>query len=194
MAAHASLIDSRESEDLIADSPGDAIIARLDDPQIATSISLILDHADLIATIIVGLDELVRRAEVIGDNVASGLAEVRGLAAASSGTASWPAVDLGALSETVARLSAAVINAAPALDTLLRSPLTDPETAGVLADAGEALLEGKRAAATDPRGPKGVFALMRVTKDPDVSRGLGFMIHIARAFGRRLAPQDSPSV
>lgn len=194
MAAHASLIESRESEDLIADSPGDAIIARLDDPQIAASLSLILDHADLIATMIVGLDGLVRRAEVIGDNVASGFAEVRDLAASSTGKAPWPAVDLAALSETVARLSAAVVDAAPALDKLLRSPLTDPQTADVLADAGEALLEGKQAAAADPRGPRGVFALMRVTKDPDVSRGLGFMIHIARAFGRRLAPPDSSNI
>ncbi|GAS90678.1 DUF1641 domain-containing protein [Mycolicibacterium brisbanense] len=194
MAAHASLIESRESEDLIADSPGDAIIARLDDPQIAASLSLILDHADLIATMIVGLDGLVRRAEVIGDNVASGLAEVRDLAASSAGTARWPAVDLAALSETVARLSAAVVDAAPALDKLLRSPLTDPQTADVLANAGEALLEGKQAAAADPRGPRGVFALMRVTKDPDVSRGLGFMIHIARAFGRRLAPEGSSNI
>src|SRR4029453_3932854 len=145
---------------------------------------------DLLATIIVGLDGLLRRAEVIGDNVASGVAEVRDLAAAGNGQRPWPSVDLAALSGSVTRLSAAVVDATPALDRLLHSPLTDPQTAEVLAEIGEALLEGKRAAAADPRGPKGVFALMRVTKDPDISRGLGFMIQIARAFGKRLAPPE----
>jgi hypothetical protein len=192
VAAHASLIEGFDTDELIAESPGDEVIARLDDPRIASSISLILDHADLLATIIVGLDGLLRRAEVIGDNVASGVAEVREFAVSGNGQRPWPTVDLAALCDTITRLSAAVVDATPALDRLMHSPLTDPQTADVLADVGEALLEGKRAAAEDPRGPKGVFALMRVTKDADVSRGLGFMIHIARAFGRRLAPPEQP--
>jgi hypothetical protein len=192
VATDASLIARPDGDALIEDSPGDDLIQRLDDPQIASSLAVILDHADLLATLIVGLDGLLRRAEVIGDSLASGVAEVRELSASSNGQRPWPSVDVAALSDTVTRLSAAVVDATPALDRLLHSPLTDPQTADVLAQVGEALLEGKRAAAEDPRGPKGVFALMRVTKDPDVSRGLGFMIQIARAFGRKLAPPDRP--
>ena len=191
MAAHASLIEGIDPDQLIAESPGDEIIARLEDPAVASSISLILDHADLLATIIVGLDGLLRRADVIGDNLASGVAEVREFAASTNGARPWPTVDLTAVSDSVTRLSAAAVDATPALERLLQSPLTDPQTADVLAEIGEAVLEGKRAADADPRGPKGVFALMRVTKDPDVSRGLGFMIQIARAFGRRLARPET---
>jgi uncharacterized protein DUF1641 len=193
VAAHASLIEGLDPGELIAESPGDEIIARLDDPAVASSISLILDHADLLATLIVGLDGLVRRAEVIGDSVASGVAEVRDLAASTNGSRPWPTVNLAAVSDSVTRLSAAAVDATPAIERLMRSPLTDPQTADVLAEIGEALLEGKRAADADPRGPKGVFALMRVTKDPDISRGLGFMIQIARAFGKRLAPPETPN-
>ncbi|WP_102142510.1 DUF1641 domain-containing protein [Mycobacterium hubeiense] len=192
MAAHASLTASLDGDELIAESPGDELIQRLDDPQIASSLSLILEHADLLATIIAGLDGLLRRADVIGDSLASGVAEFRELATSGNGQRPWPSVDLAALSDTVTRLSAAAVDATPALDRLLHSPLTDPQTADLLAEVGEAVLEGKQAAADDPRGPKGVFALMRVTKDPDVSRGLGFMIQIARAFGRRLAPPEPP--
>jgi len=152
----------------------------------------LIESLDLLATIIVGLDGLLRRADVIGDSLASVVAEVRDLAASSNGQRPWPSVDLAALSNTVTRLSAAAVDATPAVDRLLHSPLTDPQTAEVLAEIGQALLEGKQAAAADPRGPKGVFALIRVTKDPDVSRGLGFMIQIARAFGRRLAPPEPP--
>jgi hypothetical protein len=192
VAAHASLMESLDTDALIAESPGDEVIARLDDPAIASSLSLILEHAELLATIIVGLDGLLRRAEVIGDNVASGVAEIREVAAAASGQGVWPSLDLPALSDSVIRLSAAVVQATPAVDRLLRSALVDPETAEFLAEVGDAVLEGKRAATVDPRGPRGVFALMRATKDPDVSRGLGFMIQIARAFGRRLAPPEPP--
>ncbi len=192
MPAHGSVIAALDSDELVDESPGDDLIARLDDPKIASSISLILDHADLLATIIVGLDGMLRRADVIGDNLASSVAEVRELA--TNGQRPWASVDLAALSDTVTRLSSAVVDATPAIDRLLHSPLTDVKTADVLADLGEALLEGRQAAAADPRGPKGIFALMRVAKDPDVSRGLGFMIHIARAFGQRLASSGtSPS-
>lgn len=190
MAAHGSLIATFDSDELVDESPGDDLVARLDDPKIASSISLILDHADLLATIIVGLDGMLRRADVIGDNLAAGVAEVKGLA--GNGQRPWPSVDLAALSDTVTRLSSAAVDASPAIERLLNSPLTDVKTADVLADLGEALLEGREAAAADPRGPKGIFALMRVAKDPDVSRGLGFMIHIARAFGQRLAPSGTP--
>ncbi len=192
MAAHGSLIATLESDELVDGSPGDDLIARLDDPQIASSISLILDHADLLATIIVGLDGMLRRADVIGDNVASSVADLRN-AASTNGEPQWPNVDVASVSQTVSRLSSAVVDATPAIDRLLHSPLTDVRTAEVLADIGEALLEGRQAAAADPRGPRGVFALMRVAKDPDVSRGLGFMIHIARAFGQRLASSGTPA-
>jgi hypothetical protein len=192
VAAHGSLIATLDSDELVDESPGDVLIARLDDPKVASSISLILDHADLLATIIAGLDGMLRRADVIGDNLASSVAEVRGTALAN-GQRPWPSVDLAAVSDTVTRLSTAVADATPAIDRLLHSPLTDVGTADVLADIGEALLAGRQAAAVDPRGPKGVFALMRVAKDPDVSRGLGFMIHIARAFGQRLAASGSPT-
>lgn len=185
MAAQGSLIATFDSDELVEESPGDELVARLDDPKVASSISLILDHADLLATIIVGLDGMLRRADVIGDNLAAGVAEVKELA--GNGQRPWPSIDLAALSDAVTRLSSAAVDASPALERLLHSPLADVKTADVLADLGEALLEGRAAAAADPRGPKGVFALMRAAKDPDVSRGLGFMIHIARAFGQRLA-------
>ncbi|BBU20757.1 DUF1641 domain-containing protein [Mycobacterium xenopi] len=187
----ASLVGQSEIDGLTDPSPGDDLLQRLDDPRIASSLSQILDHADLLATIIAGLDGLLRRAEVIADSMVSGIAEIREVAASTNGQRAWPSLDVTGLSDSVARLSAAAVEAAPAVERLLRSPLTDPQTAEVLAQVGEALLEGREAAVADPRGPKGVFAVMRVVKDPDVSRGLGFMIHIARAFGRRLAPEPT---
>ncbi|SCX32610.1 DUF1641 domain-containing protein [Mycolicibacterium fluoranthenivorans] len=188
MAVHAALAPSTGEADLLAETPGDRLIQRLDDPDVASSLSLILDHADLLAILIVSIDGLVRRAEVIGDSVSATVADARQGLTAATGQRSFPEIDVAALTDTVTRLAAAAADAAPALDRLVHSALLDPQTADLLAQAGDALLEGKRAAEADPRGPKGVFGLMRVTKDPDVSRGLGFMIQVARAFGKRLAP------
>ena len=56
----------------------------------------------------------------------------------------------------------------------------------MLAALGQALVEGKAAAAADLGGPRGMFGLWKVSRDPDVVRGLGFLIQVARAFGRRI--------
>ncbi|GFG55680.1 hypothetical protein CQY20_08460 [Mycolicibacterium agri] len=67
MATHAALAVSSEGDELIEDSPGDELIQRLYDPQVAASLGVILDHADLLATVIQGLDGMLRRADVISD-------------------------------------------------------------------------------------------------------------------------------
>ncbi|CDO05860.1 DUF1641 domain-containing protein [Mycolicibacterium cosmeticum] len=195
MAVHAAPAIGIDDVEFLGESAGDKLVQRLDDPQVATSLSLILDHADLLAMAVVAIDGLLRRADVIGDSVASSFAEVRQVAAANTQNRPLPKIDVAALSDTVTRLTSAAVDATPALDRLLHSALIDPQTADFLALAGDALLEGKQAAESDPRGPKGVFALMRVAKDPDVSRGLGFMIQVARAFGKRLDPKaQEPTV
>jgi uncharacterized protein YjgD (DUF1641 family) len=56
--------------------------ARLDDPAVAAALSNLLDHADLLAVLLVGLDGLVSRSEVIGDALAEGVDDFRQLAAA----------------------------------------------------------------------------------------------------------------
>lgn len=189
MTAEASLVAPPGLDASIAVSPGDALIERLDDPALASSLAVILDHADLIATLIEGLDGLIRRGDVIGDSVVSSLADFRELGASLTAQKLLPGVDVAGLKSTASELTMAMIDLAPTINQLLHSPLTDPQTVGILTDVGSSLLEGKAAADEDPRGPKGVFGLMKVVKDPDVSRGLGFMIHIARAFGKRLAPE-----
>lgn len=175
-------------------SPVDQLRDRLDDPTVAASLNSLLDHADLIAILVAGLDGLIRRGDEISDSLASAVDEIRGPAA--SLTAGIPGlgdvrnelrgVDAAALAVNLATLSKALVDATPAVNILLRSPLLDPESAQVLAGLGEALVEGKAAAEADPGGPKGLYGLWRVTKDKDVNRGLGFLIQVARAFGRHL--------
>ncbi|MCV7031941.1 DUF1641 domain-containing protein [Mycobacterium sherrisii] len=179
----------------VAISPADQLRDRLDDPAVAASLNDLLDHADLLAILLTGLDGFVRRGDEITDTLASAVDELRtGAREASSanlpgfdGVASeLRSVDMQALAASLASLAAALVTATPALTKILQSPLIDPRATDVLAELGQALVEGKAAAKADPGGPKGLFGLWRVTRDKDINRGLGFLVQVARAFGKHL--------
>ncbi|BBY65976.1 DUF1641 domain-containing protein [Mycolicibacterium helvum] len=170
----------------VAVSPADQIRDKLDDPKVAASLNNLLDHADLLAVLVTGLDGLVRRGDVIADSLSCAVNDFKGASVAGvPGAEALKSVDLQSLAQSLATLSNSLVGAAPALNSLLSSRLTDPQTAEVLAALGQALVDGKAAAAA-PGGPKGLFGLWKVTKDPDVVRGLGFMIQVARSFGRQV--------
>ena len=171
----------------VAVTPADTVRDRLDDPQVAAALNTLLDHADVLAVLVSGLDGFVRRGDTITETVSSAVAEFRGASAAGiPGADALKGVDLQGLAQSLATLSGSLVGAAPGLNTLLSSQLTDPEAADVLAALGQALVEGKAAAAADLGGPRGMFGLWKVSRDPDVVRGLGFLIQVARAFGRRI--------
>ena len=77
--------------------------------------------------------------------------------------------------------------AAPGLTTLLRSPLTEPAGAEVIAALGEAMVSARRSAPPAPRGVRGLWKTVRsAAKDPDVTRGVVYLLEMARIFGRRV--------
>ena len=49
-----------------------------------------------------------------------------------------------------------------------------------------ALVEGKEAVESGAPAPSGPLALLRAVRDPDVARGIGFFLQVAKAFGRGL--------
>ena len=168
----------------IAVTPADSVRDRLDDPQVAAALNTLLDHADVLAVLVSGLDGFVRRGDTITDTLSSAVSELRGASAAGiPGADALKGVDLQSLAASLATLSGSVVNATPALNTLLSSGLTDPQAAQVLASLGDSLVDGKAGAANPP---KGLYGLWKATKDPDVARGLGFLLAVAKSFGRRV--------
>jgi hypothetical protein len=157
-------------------SPVDGLRARLDDPQVAAALDDLLRHADLLATLVDGLDGLVRRGDVITDSVADAVGELRG-------AAPWAGTDLPELARSIGTLSGAVVGATPALNTLLTSHLTDPRAVEVISQLAAALVEGRDRVHDGEPAPTGVLALLRALRDPDVARGLGFFLQVAKAFG-----------
>ena len=171
---------------LLTPSPTDELLARLADPQIAWAVSTLLDNADVLAFLAVGLDGFLSRGEVIADSLADGITELRGAAGAAAASGSLPKVDFRALAGSASALSGPVVAAAPALGELLTGPLGDPRTVRVLSQLASALTEGRDAAEAHPVGPAGAFALLRALKDEEVARGLGFLIQVAKALGRQV--------
>jgi hypothetical protein len=164
----------------VVSSPADRLRARLDDPQVAAALDDLLRHADLLATLVVGLDGMVRRSEVITDSVASAVGELREAAGP------WEGADLGGLARSLGTLSGAVVGATPALNTLLTSHLTDPRAVEVISQLAAALVAGRDRVAGGEPAPSGALALLRALRDPDVARGIGFFLQVAKAFGAQL--------
>lgn len=171
-AAEATSTPARSAE------PIDAIAERLNDPAVAASLVTLLDNAELLSTLVLGLSGLISRGEMIVDTVSEGLNDLR-TANASRPEGSPSLADLRTI-------SGELVEAAPALRLVLNSAMTEPATIELLSLVSEAAVEGAETARANETVVKGPFAALRTLKDPEVQRGLGMLVEISRALGRRL--------
>jgi Protein of unknown function (DUF1641) len=161
--------------DLLSSSPSEALRSRLDDPQVAGALSLILDNADTLALGLVALDGLLRRADTISDNIESSLKDVK----AVGDSFSYLAAPTKRLTENAPQI-------ADAADALLSSGMLRRDVVDLLGRLAGALLQGAEAAQARHTSVSGVFPAIRALKDPDVAKGLGFLIEVSRALGKSL--------
>ena len=155
----------------------DPLEQRLADPAIASALASLLDHAELVAVLLEGLDQLVARSEVIGDSVLAGVTEVR---EALSGT-DRPLVldvDLPRIADTATRL--------------VQSDLLDPTAVDTISLLARGLVRGGDDFAASPVPVTGVLSLGKVFKDPDVRRALSYFATVAKAVGRELEAEPRP--
>jgi hypothetical protein len=163
-----------------------ALAERLADPRVAASLNTLLDHADLLAILVTGLDALISRGDTITDSLAGGVRELR---AAGEQTQTDAARMVTALQQLSA-LAPPLLDKLPVLENLLGSDLADPRVIDIASSASRAIVKGAdQAQATQPK-ITGIRALLRALKDPDVSRALGFVMSIAKALGKELNNAD----
>jgi len=155
------------------------IVDRLNDPPTAAAIHLLLDNVELLAVLLSGVDGLARKGEVIGDTLAEVLAEVRAAGQATG-------LDVRTTSQQLATLIPTLAEAAPAINRIIQSPIVEPEPVAVLSEAAQALVEGVKQAQRNQTS-LGLAGLLRATRDEDVRRGLGFLVEVARVFGRDMS-------
>lgn len=157
--------------------PADAVAQRLDDPAVAAALVTLLDNAELLSTLVLGLSGMIARSESIMDSVVEGIHDFRGADTERSG----PPVTLRDLGQVAREFT----DAAPALQAILDSSMTKPATIELLSLVSDAATEGA-AAARETDAKVSAFGAVRALRDDDVQRGLGMVIEIARALGRKL--------
>ncbi|WP_183097947.1 DUF1641 domain-containing protein [Nocardioides pelophilus] len=171
----------------------DSLMERLDDPQVAAALINLLDHADLLAILIVGLDGLVSRSETIGDALVDGIDELRGVAAASN--EAMGTLELGEILASLMTLSSSLPKITPAvtrvvdsglIEHVLDSGITDPAMVTEIARIGRGLTAGAGRATTDPIAVNGLFSAMKLLKDPDIQRAVSYFAAVAKSIGVEL--------
>ena len=161
-----------------AAEPIDAVTERLNDPAVAASLVTLLDNSELLSTLVLGLGGFVERGDLIMDAVAEGVGDMKA-GASQGGTSELPSIsELGAV-------AGQLTSAAPLLTNVLDSSIATPETIAVLSNLADAAAEGQRAAAANNTKVDGLRGVARTLKDPEVQAGLGVLVEIARALGRK---------
>jgi hypothetical protein len=171
MTATEAAVPTRPAE------PIDAVAERLNDPAVAASLVTLLDNAELLSTLVLGLSGMIGRSEMIIDSFAEGVGDLR--AAAESRPEGAPSLsDLGTIAGELAA-------AAPVLRQVLASPMVSPATIDLLSLVSDAAVEGSETARRNETSIS-AFGALKALKEPEVQRGLGLLIEISRSLGRRL--------
>ncbi|HWL45672.1 MAG TPA: DUF1641 domain-containing protein [Ilumatobacter sp.] len=165
--------------------PVDAVVERLNDPAVAASLVTLLDNAELLSTLVLGLSGLLSRGDSIMDMVAESVGDLKA-ARANTELPSLPSVS--ELTTLVGQVSAAT----PTLQALLASPAAQPATIEFLGRLSAAATTGaERARANNTHGPASLMGIRKVLKDDDIQVGLGLLLEIAKALGQQLKAEPS---
>jgi Protein of unknown function (DUF1641) len=161
--------------------PVNAVLERLNDPAVAAAVVTLLDNADLLSTLVLGLAGFLERGDTIIDSVAASVSELKSttLTNGSKFTVPTPA--------ELAGLTAAMAKATPVITEVLHSEMVNSETVELLSMFSAAAAEGADRARETGATVIGVRGALKLFRDPEVARGLGFIAEIAKALGRRVA-------
>jgi Protein of unknown function (DUF1641) len=168
-----------------AEDPIESVLARLDEPSIVDSLHQLIDHLDLLAVLIVGLDGLVSRGDTIADSLSDGFNELR--------RADKPPVDVAkllSLGQQLTDAAPALLDLLPVVERIAASDLGDPSLIDLAATVSRAAVRGASEAQSGRTSVNGIRSLLRSLKDEDVSRALGFIFSIAKALGQELKAAD----
>lgn len=163
--------------------PVDAVMERLNDPAVAASLVTLLDNAELMSTLVLGLSGLLERGDLILDAVAESVNDVK--TAATEGADSYPSLP------ELSKLAKQSQEALPLLSSILDSSMASPETIELLGNMTDAATEGVARAQSQGTQVVGVRGALRALKDPDVQHGLGVLLEIAKSIGQKYNTQTN---
>lgn len=173
----------------------------LADPQVVDSLTSLLGHADLLAVLVEGLDGMLQRSEVLGDNLMGSISDLQ-TTINDNETLESTGADIGSLLESALLLVSVIPTAAPGMaraaksgvvEKLFDSDLVSPQAVDQISLFARGLVRGSEIYETDPVKVPSAFSALRLLKDPDINRALAFVATIAKEIGRELAaPRPVP--
>jgi hypothetical protein len=151
----------------------DAVLDKLQEPQVAAALASLLDHADLVAVLLEGLDGLVSRSETVGESLFAGVDELRTTVNGNPSLSSaLGAIDVPSLIARAKRLAA--------------SDVVSPQAVDSVATVARGLVDGSQQFKTSPVEVTGLLSLARLLKDPDIRRALSYGATVAKSIGQEL--------
>ncbi len=193
MATGRELVDTTSHADLSALAES-GLLERLTREETLATLNRLLDALPLIALLVQGLDEFLRRGDTVADSIAEGVRELRegseGLEGESLGK-TWSAlrqvleagkrlVDDGVLEDGLPKVVGAGME-------MIEAGMLDPDVVRTLGQLGKAAVDSYHEAVegeVEPIG--GLWGLLRLSKDPEIQKVIGLGAAIARAFARRV--------
>ncbi len=173
---------------------------RLGEPATFEAINQVLDRIDLVAASLEMMDSFLRRGDEVADNMAESVREVVGMApteeVAMLSTLAEALPQLLQILPLFVQMIPQLMEVTERLQTILESEefaalmssgVFAPRTVGIIAEVGNAMVDGYEAARRQPEPPS-LWQLFRSMRDPEVRRALGFLVEFGSRLGQAVSP------
>lgn len=186
------------SESGTIDPSVEHLLHRLSEPAVSESLNRLLDHMDTISILVVSMDSFVRRGEVIAENLASTVGELRHIDLGDTSQFMEKApkyVELGTkMADAACTMDVDELQRSRVLERLTDpatlsaiNRLLDPNVVATLAELGRISSQAYSEVLAKPIHPVGgMFGIARATKDPDVQKAIGFAFAFMKAFSKHI--------
>lgn len=161
----------------------DLLLTRLSSDRTAEAALSLMDHLELLALLVEGLDEFLRRGDTIAQSLSDGFTEIKRL---TPSIGAKPSPDLSAMAANLKQLVFSLAEASSEISDLLDSKLLSSEIISLLSTTGEAAVEARQVVSTTPVRVTGTLSMLRSLKDPDVQAGVSFFLEMAKSMGKRV--------
>lgn len=169
------------------------LLERLGDPRTIENLHQLLNHLELLAMAATMLDGFLRRGEELMDNLNGLVRELQKghpLEGKEADLAVLKDLTQGLLQTARDMHSAGVIAELPQLTStlvaLLESGVFDPSLVKVLAEVGKSASASYQQTKQQRPTPLGPWGLFQAMSDPDVQKSFGFLVAMARNYGKTL--------
>lgn len=157
-----------------------ALLVRLNEPATVAALDDLLDSIGTLSGLLAAAGSFLARGDEVMENVAGAYRELTDVAS-SNPTATSAIAGAAKLAGQAAPLVGQIA------DSELIAKLSDPALLGLLTSVLGAVSTARAEVAADPAAHEfGLLKAARVTKDPDVRRGIGFILAVMKELGRSL--------